>query len=166
MGEVGLSFSFTLWLRTLPARLASHLYLDLNFLWGKTHCFFTPPPPKYVSSLHQYRSSLIDWFWSSFWVFYHAHTILCQEMSNVIRIVSWSRNFVFKVNEWHFFTNRQVGGREKKSACQWHWIGPHTDAVCFGGLLKLVSHIFVFRYIWILSRHLVVVFDFYYSRRL
>ena len=35
-----------LWGRTLPARPASHLYLDLYFFWGgKKPLLLTPPPP-------------------------------------------------------------------------------------------------------------------------
>ena len=41
--------------------------------------FYLPPPPSNVSSRHQFRSNLIDLFLSSFWVFYHADTILCHE---------------------------------------------------------------------------------------
>ena len=111
--------------RTLPARLASRPCLVYDLSWGEKPLLFYPLP-SYSSSRHQYRPTLIDWFWSSFWVFFYADTFLCCETDILYQCYpySWSRNFLFKVNTWRFFYPR-VGGCMRT--------GAHTDAVSFGG---------------------------------
>ena len=109
--------------------------------------FYPPPLPVYfITASVLYRSYLIDWFGSS------ADTILCHETyiscTNVICIVSWSLNFVFKVNEWHFFYPWQKScvSMTPNRAPLWYHL--------FWQVLKTSFPYFTyFWYIWILSGH-------------
>ena len=151
--------------RTLPACLASHLYLDLNlFLGKKTHCFL-PPPTLYVSSrISTGLIWLIDYevvfdFFTVQTQFFVMRHISC---TNAVRIVSWSCNFVFKVKEWRFFTHGWVGGFTKNCVSMTPDWAPLTPFV----LAALKTGFPFFRYTWILSRPFSRLLFFNTARRL
>ena len=130
--RVSLTLRFTwrncqLW-RTLPACLASHpVPIDLYFF-----CTF-----------HHGISSGLIWLIDFEVVQTQFFVMRCISCTNAVCIVSWSPNFVIKVNEWLFLpTGGWVGA--KKTVCQWHQTGPHTETVSFGGLWKPVYPYFTY----------------------
>ena len=128
------------YLRTVSAHLASRPYLVYNFSWGKK-MLFTPPPCMFFLSQQQYSSDLIEWFWScqSFTVqtyFFVVRRISCTN----VYVVSWSCNFVFKVNEWSFLTHGWVVGPKKFCVLMTPDLAPHWRHSSWR-VFETVSHI-------------------------
>ena len=73
--------------------------------------------------------------------FFVVRRISCTNAVHIhYTVVSWSRNFVFKVDGWCFLTHRWVGGREKICVSMTLDRAPHWRCLSWW-VLKPVSHI-------------------------
>ena len=140
--------------RTLAACLAFRLYLVYYLSWGKgAHCFFTPPPCTFHHSISTGLIWLIKFevVLKSFIVQTYFFFVRRISRTNATHIVSWSRNFVFKVNKWRFLAPGWVGGHEKICVLMTPDQAPHLHCSSFWIFETGFPH---FWYIWILLRHI------------